>query len=171
MAVQFGAGPALAAALLCAPMLLGCSPHETPADIVEAPNDVAVDAAMRDAVKSLGVFWAKFDAREAGLSDYTVKLAMKAKGGGTELIWAEPISHSDTEVVARLLNDPVYLADVEYGSVVHVSPDLVVDWAYTKASKAYGHYTTRALKSRFTPEQRAETEGLLAPTPLEPSAS
>lgn len=159
----------VASALLATGFIAACAPHETAADLVESGSDTAaVAAASADAAKTLNLFWDKLDHHEAGASDFMVKLAMKTKGGGTEFIWAEPLSHSDQEIVARLANDPVHLGNLSFGSVVHVAPSLIADWCYEKNGKLYGHYTTRVLLPRMTPEERAEASNL-APTPLEPT--
>jgi uncharacterized protein YegJ (DUF2314 family) len=150
---------------LATAMLSACS---QPADRLIEPgvDQPRVDAAMAEASKSLPQFWAKFDAREPGTTDFVVKLAMPA-GHGTEYIWADPVSHSDTEVVATLANEPFHIEGVHSGSRVIVRPEKVVDWTYEKNGKLYGHFTTRALLRQMTAAERAQVEPDLSPTPLE----
>lgn len=168
-------GAVVAAILLTGSMLPACSAPEPVASadrlIEPPPDDPAVLTAMKQAIDTRHVFWAKFEAREPGTSNYAVKLGLTGEDGYKEFIWAEPIRREGDEVVARLANDPVHLQNLRLGSQVRISEDLVSDWTYEKNGKAYGHFTTRALMSRATPEQRAEMDGLLAPTPLEPDAS
>lgn len=164
------AAVAFGAIAMAVTTVAACAPRETSADIIEAKGNAAVEAAMVEAQTTLGGFWTKFDEKPAEISDYTIKVAIKTEGGGTEYLWSEPIGHSPTEVVARLENDPVYLPDLQYGSTVRVAPAQIVDWAYEKTGKLYGHFTTRALLPGMTPPQRAQVEPLLAPTPLEPTA-
>jgi len=164
----------VAALLLAAPALQACS-QPTPAAgedrlITPPEDDRALNVAMKKAVETQDIFWAKFDAREPGTSNYGVKLEMIAPDGFHEYIWAEPVSHTPDQVVARIANEPVHLKGVSLGSEVRVKADTLWDWTYQKGGKAYGHFTTRALMSSATPEQRAEVQGLLAPTPLESDA-
>jgi uncharacterized protein YegJ (DUF2314 family) len=135
--------------------------------ILISPDDQAVNAARSEADKALPIFWAKFDAKEPGVSHYLVKIALHAKGGGDEIVWAQPLQHSQEEVVARLANRPVYLAELKLGDVIHVAPDDLVDWSYEKNGKLYGHFVTRSMMDRAKPEERALMEADLAPTPLE----
>jgi uncharacterized protein YegJ (DUF2314 family) len=152
-------------------VLAGCSEPQPAAGgplIMSSPGDVAVNAATAEAKRTVSVFWTEFDRQTPGISNYAIKLSITAQDGFQEFIWAEPVRHGADEVVARLMNDPVHLTDLHFGSEVRVKPELVTDWTYEKDGKQYGHFTTRALASRATPEQRAEIEGVLAPTPLEP---
>ena len=165
--------PIIAAALIAGPLMHACSEPDTSGDplIEPARNDPALAAATRQAVSTLDVFWSKFDTQAAGTSDYFVKLRMTGQDGYVEYIWAEPVRHSADEVVARLANDPVHLEGLELGSEVRAPPGEIADWSYTKNSKMYGHFTSRALAKWATPEQRAGYDRLLAPTPLEPVAN
>ncbi|CAN7176277.1 DUF2314 domain-containing protein [Phenylobacterium sp. LjRoot225] len=135
--------------------------------ILISPDDQAVNAAKSEAIKALPVFWAKFDAKEPGASHYLVKVALHAKGGGDEVVWAEPLQHAQDDVVVRLANQPVYLAEPKLGDVIHVPPEDLVDWSYLKNGKLYGHFVTRSMMNRAKPEERALMEANLAPTPLE----
>ena len=165
--------PIVAAALLAGPLLHACSPPHSAGDpLLEPPaDDPALAEATKKAVSTLGMFWAKFDTHAAGTSDYNVKLRLIGQDGYVEYIWAEPLRHSTEEVVARLANDPVHLAGLKFGSEVRAPVGQIADWSYEKEGKLFGHFTTRALVKWATPEQRAEYEHLLAPTPLEPIAN
>lgn len=159
----------LGALLLAGAALQACSPSPEPPSetLIEAGDDPAVAESIKDAVRTLDVFWDKFDTRAAGADSFVVKLAMRAPDGYVEYVWADLIRHSDSEVVARLAVDPVHLKDLAFGSEVRVSPQLISDWGYEKGGKLYGHFTTRALISHMTPEQLAMVKDQLAPTPLE----
>ncbi|MCR5879985.1 DUF2314 domain-containing protein [Phenylobacterium sp. J367] len=136
--------------------------------IVQPPaEDAALAAAEKRARETLPVFWSKFDQQAPGTSNYSVKVALQAPGGYTEHIWAQPLTHSEAEVVAKLLNDPVRVTGLAYGSEVRVQPNQISDWAYGKDGKYYGHFTTRALTQYATPEQRAQAAAILAAEPLE----
>jgi uncharacterized protein YegJ (DUF2314 family) len=131
------------------------------------PDDKAVNQAKGEAVRTLPVFWSKFDAKDQGASLYLVKVALHAKGGGDEIVWAEPLQHAPDEVVVRIANRPIYLAEPKLHDVIHVPPEDLVDWSYEKNGKLYGNFVTRSTMSRAKPEERAFMEAHLAPTPLE----
>ena len=131
-------------------------------------DDPVIAAAEREGAQSLPTFWAKFDAQDPAVSLYLVKVGLEAKRGGREFLWAIPLRHSKDEVQVRLVNEPVHVANLKAGSVIAVAPGDIVDWSYTKGGKAYGHFVTRAMMDRVSPEERAEAEAVLAPTPLEP---
>ena len=135
--------------------------------ILISPDDPAVNTATSEAVKALPIFWAKFDAKEPGVSHYLIKVALHAKGGGDEIVWAEPLQHSRDDVTVRVANQPVLLAEPKLGDVIHVPPEDLGDWSYLKNGKLYGHFVTRAMMNRAKPEERALMEANLAPTPLE----
>jgi uncharacterized protein YegJ (DUF2314 family) len=163
------------AGLLTAALVLGaCSEAQAPPaseTLIDTPqDDPAMDAAMKQAVDTQGIFWAKFEKKEPGTSEYAVKLAITGQDGYREFIWAEPIRRTNREVVAKLLNVPVHLQGLELGSEVRADRNLVFDWSYEKGGRAYGQYTTRVLLDRMSPAQRAEAEAMLAPTPLEATA-
>jgi uncharacterized protein YegJ (DUF2314 family) len=167
------AGMAVAAVLLCGPPLWGCSDRAPAAGdrvIDTKADDAALNAAMKQAVDTLDRFWARFDAKPPGVSNFSVKLGITGEDGFKEFIWAEPIRRTHDEVFATLLNEPEHLGSLHYGSQVHVSKDLIYDWTYEKGGKAYGHFSTRVLIPKMTSEERAQVEGLLSPTPLEPGS-
>jgi uncharacterized protein YegJ (DUF2314 family) len=166
----------LVAALLGAPLTAACSApkapvKETAKDLVNVdPDDAAVEKAKAEARSTLGLFWAKFDARDPSVEGYSLKVGLPVKGGGQEHLWATPLSHDAETVVVRVANDPVYIKDLAYGDEIEVEPALISDWSYRKNGKLYGHFTTRAMMPTATPAQRAQVEGMLSPTPLEAEA-
>ena len=138
--------------------------------LIDTGDDPAVAASTREAIKTLDAFWSKIDQRDPAASKFVVKLALRADDGYIEHIWANYVSRTDREIVARIADDPVHLKGIAFGSEVRVKPELISDWGYEKAGKLYGYYTTRALMSRMSPEQLAEVEGRLSPKPLETEA-
>ncbi len=171
--MRFSAKMLVAAMLLVG--LQGCSDPKPQAVgdriINTTADDAALDAAITQARATLGVFWARFDAKLPSVGNYAVKLRMTGEDGFQEFIWATPVSHTDDEVTARLANEPQHLRGLSLGSEVRVKKDLISDWGYERHGKVYGQYTTRVLMSRMTSDERAEVEGLLSPIPLEADAS
>jgi uncharacterized protein YegJ (DUF2314 family) len=166
----------MAAALLGTPLAAACAPQskapkETAEDLVNvAPDDAAMEKAKADARGTLQQFWSKFDARTAEIDSFSVKVGLPVRGGGAEHLWATPLRRDSEAITVRIANDPVYIKDLAYGDEIEIAPELISDWAYEKNGKFYGHFTTRALLSSLPPEQRAEIEGTLAPSPTEQTA-
>ena len=159
-----------AVAVFAAVLAAGACSRDAEADdgtILIDPADKAVNEAKREAFRTLPVFWSKFDAKEPGASHYLVKVALHAKGGGDEIVWAEPLQRAPDDVVVRIANQPIYLAEPKLGDVIHVPPEDLVDWSYEKNGKLYGNFVTRSTMSRAKPDERAFMEAHLAPTPLE----
>lgn len=157
--------------------LAGCS-QASPATTAERepliyarPGDPALDAARAEAVRTLPVFWSKFDSKAPGTSDFMIKVRMATRDGGSEYIWGEPISRLGDHVIVRLVNEPVAIPDVKLGSQVRVASSDIWDWAYYSGELSYGQFTTRVILDQAKPEQRAEALATMAPTPLEPGSN
>ncbi|HEY9219165.1 MAG TPA: DUF2314 domain-containing protein [Phenylobacterium sp.] len=129
-------------------------------------DDQEMNSAIAQARSSLPQFWAKFDARPAGYSDFQVKPGLASVDDyGTEFIWVDVVERRGDQVIGRLANDPFHLgADMKLGSEVSFKPELISDWGYSKGDVLYGHYTSRVLITR---ERDNPAEYGLSPTPLE----
>ncbi len=161
-----------AAAALVTSGLAACSREQAePRDRVinTGADDAAMNAAIKQAQATLPVFWAAFEGKRPGTSDYAVKLMMTGDDGFKEHIWAFLSRREGDQVVAELTNIPEHLPAMKQGSEVRVSQSLITDWTYSKDGLVYGHYTTRVLWPHLSPEERAMVK--LSPTPVEPSAS
>jgi len=138
--------------------------------MINTRGNADLDRARAEAVRTLPTFWAKFYAKAPETSDFALKVKLETGDGGGEYIWGEPVRQSGDVVVVRLMNDPVYVNNVKFGSEVRSQVSDIWDWTYTKADRAYGHFPTRVLMKEATAQERAEFEALAAPTPLEPDA-
>jgi len=136
-------------------------------------DDQKLQAARDLAVKTLPQFWAKFAANAPGYSAFLLKVGLPTDDGrGEEEIWMQVERRTDDgDAVGLLANQPFHLSKLHAGSRIEVAPSRFVDWSYTKDGKTYGQYSTRALYERASPEQRAEVDVKLAPTPLEPETN
>ena len=156
-------------------LIVACSPGKSPAAgnqeaaIVSNANDEALLSAEAEAQKTLPVFWSKFDARAPEYGDFQLKVGLPTDDGrGEEFVWMTVNEvTADQQIHGRISDEPTAMRKLHRGSAVAVDPSLIADWTYTKNGKAYGHFTTRALMKSANPEQRAQAEALLAPTPLE----
>jgi uncharacterized protein YegJ (DUF2314 family) len=155
-------------AVMAAAVALSACDRASESTYMPTPEqDPAMDAAIAEARASLPVFWAKYDAAQ-DKSDFLIKAGMKDRYGGREHIWIYLDGRAGESVNGRLANKPEYLDNLQLGSPVVVPVADLSDWAYGRDGKYYGMYTTRGLLARMTPAQRAESEAILAPTPLEP---
>ena len=146
-------------------MLAACDPHPQE-KLVYAKDQKALDAAIAQARANLPVFWSNFDAAQSK-EEYSVKVSIPTPPRGEELIWMDVTSHDGDEVSGVLINEPVNFPGHD-GDKFTKKATQIVDWAYPKNGKLYGHFTTRVLSSQVSPAQRAEAEAMMWPTALEP---
>lgn len=136
------------------------------------PTDRAAATAEAEAKRSLPTFWSKYDARAPGYSNFVLKVRLPAdEPEAFEVIWARVVRQEPGAIVVKLANVPVAMSALHLGSEVVVQPDQIADWSYELNGKAYGHFITRVVMKDFEPNERAELEAYLAPTPLEPSVN
>jgi uncharacterized protein YegJ (DUF2314 family) len=135
--------------------------------------DPAFDSAAREARRTLPIFLAKWRAKPAGYAAFRVKAAFRTDDGlGDEYLWFEPQTVSaNGQMSGRLSNDTTRILKMKMGSSVQVEPRKIVDWMYVKDRRMFGQFTMRAQLDRATPQQRAQFEAVLSPTPLEQSSN
>jgi uncharacterized protein YegJ (DUF2314 family) len=127
-------------------------------------------AAIQAARAALPIFWAKVDAHEPDVTETLVKVGYPTGHGGIEYLWMDVASHDASNVRGRILNEPEDVAGVHAGQDVALAQSTIGDWAYRKAGKYYGQFTTRVLLETADSATRREQSADLAPTPLEPTA-
>ncbi|MDP3160912.1 MAG: DUF2314 domain-containing protein [Reyranella sp.] len=139
---------------------------QAPAATYGAPVDPVVAKARAQARDSLPVFWSKFDAKPNGYDSFVVQVDMATPRGGSEAVWVMVVSRLGDTIFGRFANKPTQVAGL-LGADVQASAANVVDWSYTRDGRTYGHFTTRAMFDRVSPEMRAKAQATLAPTALE----
>lgn len=160
-------------ALAAAFLLAGCDPappQPLSEGMIYTDGGAELDKARAEALRTLPTFWSKYYAKSADTTDFSLKVRLPTDDGGSEYFWAEPIRKTGEVVVVRLLNDPVKVSGVQYGSEVRAPLSEIWDWTYSKGGRAYGHFTTRVLLKEAVPEQRAQAKDFFSATPLEPDA-
>ena len=133
-----------------------------------APTDAAMNAAIKEARRTLPIFRRIFDRRPRDVEAYWIKIAMPTYGGGHEYIWVYDLSWGAGTVTGKLANEPEHLPGLHLDSKVTVKQETIADWAYLKRGKLYGHFTTRVLAARMSEREAAEARAAFAPQPLEP---
>ena len=133
-------------------------------------NDPAFNAAAKEARRQLSVFAAKLRSKSPDCIECRVKVEFQADDVlGVEDFWIEPTHVGADGSVDGLVSEPsTRIARLKQGSEIHARADQIVDWMYVQDGKIFGQFTMRAQFDRMTPQQRAQFEALLAPTPLEP---
>ena len=92
---------------------------------------------------------------------------MKTRAGGSENIWVKDLSRNGDQISGVLNNAPADIPGLSLGSKVTFKASQVSDWGYMKNAKLYGHFTTRILMSRASPDEQAALGKVLSPSPLE----
>ncbi len=161
--------------LLCAPLAAVAQPapgnHRDASGVpvvMASDADPEVNAAIAEARRTLPEVWRRMAQRGPGESG--LKVALRTSRGGYEHIWVDSIVRQDGRITARLANDPDNIPGLKLGSPVVVDPAAISDWSYRSGGRLYGHFTTRVLLKRASPEEAQQIQALLSPTPLEPDA-
>ena len=134
-----------------------------------ASADAEMNAAIAEAKRTLPLYLARLDAGQLAPSD-GVKVAMPT-GEGNEHIWVHNVARDGDRLTGVLANQPNYLPDLNQGSPVTFTADMVSDWSYEKDGRMWGNYTTRVMLPHLGPEDAASLRQSLSPTPTETTAS
>ena len=143
---------------------IACAVEEPNNPIYSREDDGDLRAAEAEARRTLPIFWKKF--REQSSPYYALDVAF-ALPAGVENLWVRPLRLENGKVLVRLVSEPAQV-QLKYGAEVWIEPGRIVDWQYAQGGKLYGAFTTRALMTRVSPDQRDAAARILAPTPLEP---
>lgn len=128
-------------------------------------SDTQMNEAMRQARKSLPLFWRHLELHPE--MDHSLKVALPTGGGSLEHIWVGDISVEGDKISAVLANDPIDLPGLSFGSPVTFSREQISDWSYVKDGKMYGHYTTRVVVKHVDPAEAAQLRAMLSENPVE----
>lgn len=118
--------------------------------------------AISAASRSLPRFERLFQRQDAERFEVKVRIPY---GSGSEVIWMNLDSINGDGFVGRIANNPVHLRNLQNGSPYTASRRQISDWGYTKGGKLYGHYTTRVMLPRVSPDVREYLTRTLSPQP------
>jgi len=119
------------------------------------PTDAAMEAAKAKGRSTLPEFFQHLQSPASNERDFSVKFNL-TPDGDAEFIWANDLRFgSDGELTGVLANEPLD-ERFEMGQRVTIARQRIIDWAYFRADVAQGHYTTRIMLDRATPEQADE---------------
>ena len=139
--------------------------------VIVAQGDQRIAAAVREARRTLPIFWSVLGRKDPANSRFNIKVGFPTDDGiGREVLWIAVDDFKNGEVFGRLASTPRGIAKLKEAMPIRIPAERVEDWTYTRGGKAYGHYTMRAMMGLASPEQRAEAAKILAPAPLEQGA-
>lgn len=119
------------------------------ADEAKFQSDLA--SATAKARDKLPYFWEHFLAPQVDEFDFSVKAAIPRRDGqsGGEDVWLDNIAKAPDKIIGELSVAPRYLGGLEKGAIVEFQENQIVDWAFWRGDKLFGHYTTRILLPRL----------------------
>jgi len=96
-----------------------------------------------------------------------VKIPLQDIDINEEMVWVDQLSLTDTRFSGAVANAPVYRKGLQLGDTISFDRAQVVDWSVLDTSgRMYGHFTTRVILKTLPPEQAAQVQDVLMPTPL-----
>lgn len=129
--------------------------------VISVPEtDLAMNAAIDKARKTLPAFWARFASPAPDERDFNLKLAI-TDANGTEHFWCVDIEGDAVAATCEIGNEPQLVESVSYGERVSVDFDIISDWMYFDGDKVRGARTIRAMLSRMSAEDAAYYGSLL----------
>jgi uncharacterized protein YegJ (DUF2314 family) len=119
-----------------------------------APDDAAMNAAIKRARESLGAFKTTLASPPPSASGFAVKVAFAFGRDSDEHIWLVNPSFSNGQVQGVVNNEPVDVKSVKLGENVSAPASRVSDWMYADGGVLRGGYTIRVLLEKLTPPER-----------------
>lgn len=144
--------PLLLAAPVCAAQVQA---DERRSDVLNAPHDEAMEAAIARARETLPVFHEYLGPSAAG----EVNALLKARfefGDEIEHMWISEVSFKGGVYHGRLASTPIAKTDLAPGDPVVIGRDEVTDWLVFVDEVMVGGFTVVELRNRMDPAQRKE---------------
>jgi uncharacterized protein YegJ (DUF2314 family) len=128
-----------------------CSAEKT---VIMVPDDdPEMDAAMKQARASVGMFIARLQSPQKGDEYFSVKAPLR-DGAQVEHFWLDDVRYDSDDFSGTLGNVPELLRGHTYGERVTVARAEISDWMYVQNGVLAGGYTIRLLRKRMNPEER-----------------
>jgi len=119
--------------------------------------DPMLEAATRQAQKSIGEFTAHLKEPASGQSDFSIKVAVN-DDGIVHYLWLQKVSYQDSRFTGVLAGDAQGLKGHHPGEVITVPAEEIFDWMYVERGKLIGGFTLRAIRERLSGKQREAFE-------------
>ena len=126
-------------------------------------GDPEMAAAITDARASLPEFWKMFKTPDAGVRDFSLKVAIsEPKNPHTEHFWLGSIERKAGDKLSGIINnDPNYIKSVKRGQRYEFTEAKVTDWLFYRNGKIVGAYTLRPMIKRMPKDQAVRYRSLL----------
>ena len=120
-----------------------------------AASDPEMLATVKEARATLSQFLETVQHHDSSSYNFAVKMPF-TDGERPEYIWLGEPAFKNGKWYGTVDNTPDYTHAVKEGERVSFDPTQVTDWNYTRNGELMGGYSIRLLRSRMTPEERAE---------------
>jgi uncharacterized protein YegJ (DUF2314 family) len=121
--------------------------------------DAGMNAAIAEARRTLPSFFAALSKQGWRRTGFCLKVRFES-GGENEHIWLADIDASKTPMLGTVGNEP-YLRGFAFMQRVAFEIGNVTDWMYVDRGYLVGGYTTRLIRSRLSPAERAGMDAQL----------
>ena len=140
----------------------GCSDRGKEDKVVTVEDDDAeMNAAIAKARASLPQFWAAFEKRTNGESDFALKVQI-TDSNGTEHFWATEIERRDGNIMGTINNDPNIVESVKLGERIVIPEADISDWLHMRHGKMVGNATVKPLFKQMPPAEVQRLKKLMA---------
>jgi uncharacterized protein YegJ (DUF2314 family) len=118
-------------------------------------DDARMNAAIAKARATAGTFVRALRAPKASQSGFSIKIRV-AEGEAREHFWLSNVRYDGSVFSGEIDNEPETVNTVKMGQAVSARPGEISDWMFVDHGKLVGGYTTRVLRDRLSPHDRAE---------------
>lgn len=118
-----------------------------------ASDDKEMNAAIDAAKHSFREFLEAYSQPKPGQTSFLVKVVF-TEGSQCEHIWVADLDFSGSTPRGVIANEPA-LPSIEYLEHVEFTPNRITDWMYVDNGQFVGGFTTRVIRNRMSPEDRA----------------
>lgn len=122
------------------------------------PSDADMQSASQQARDTFRTFVDQFRKHDPNCSPFILKVFYpdsKVPNGG-EHLWMTVRSVTDKSAIGIITSRPFFISTVKGGDLVEIQLSQISDWLYVQRGRAVGAYTVQLLRSRMTPEQKAQ---------------
>jgi uncharacterized protein YegJ (DUF2314 family) len=119
-------------------------------------DDPEMTEAIAAARRSLPEFLEAFAHPKSGQTSFLVKAAFH-DGDEVEHIWLADLDLSSARLRGVVANEP-NLRTLRFMETVEFEPTQITDWMYLDHGKLVGGLTTRLIRDRMSPQERAELD-------------
>jgi uncharacterized protein YegJ (DUF2314 family) len=118
--------------------------------------DKGMNAAIAEAKRTLPNFFRAWEKPRPGQESFLLKVVFYGDDDATpEHLWIADLEYEGEKLVGTVANEP-QTAALEYLQRVTLDDlECVSDWMYVDNGRLVGGYTTRAIRDRLSPKERA----------------